>query len=69
MDFAKVLIFFGIVLALLGTLISLGSKIPSLGNLPGDIRIEREHFRFYFPLGTCLLVSGVLTLVLNIFRR
>jgi hypothetical protein len=36
--------------------------------LPGDIRIERENFRFYFPLVTCLLLSLVLSLVLWIIR-
>jgi hypothetical protein len=36
--------------------------------LPGDIRIERENFRFYFPLVTCLLLSLVLSLVLWVIR-
>jgi hypothetical protein len=50
----------------------LGPSIPWLGRLPGDIRIERENFRFYFPLVTCLLVSLVLSLVvwiIRLFRR
>ena len=42
-------------------------SLPLLGKLPGDIRIERPHFRFYFPLMTCvllsLLLSGILWLV------
>jgi hypothetical protein len=37
--------------------------------LPGDIAIERKGFRFYFPLGTSILVSVVLTLLLNLFLR
>lgn len=37
--------------------------------LPGDIAIERKNFRFYFPLGTSILISLVLTLVLNLFLR
>lgn len=40
-----------------------------LGRLPGDIRIERGDFRFYFPLGTSLLISLLLTLVFWLFRR
>lgn len=40
-----------------------------LGHLPGDIRIERPNFRFYFPLTTCLLASLVLTALLWLFRR
>jgi hypothetical protein len=37
--------------------------------LPGDIAIERKGFRFYFPLGTSLLISLVLTLLVNLFLR
>ena len=37
--------------------------------LPGDIAIERKGFRFYFPLGTSLLISLVLTLLVNLFFR
>jgi len=37
--------------------------------LPGDITIERKNFRFYFPLGTSILVSVVLTVLLNLFFR
>jgi membrane protein implicated in regulation of membrane protease activity len=40
-----------------------------LGRLPGDIAIERPHFRLYFPWVTCLLVSVVLTLLIWLFRK
>jgi len=40
-----------------------------LGRLPGDVHVEREGFRFTFPLVTCLLLSLVLTLLLWLFRR
>ena len=40
-----------------------------LGRLPGDIRIEREGFGFYFPLTTGVIISLIVTLVLWIFRR
>jgi hypothetical protein len=43
-------------------------SIPRLGQLPGDLRIERKNFRFYFPLVTCLLVSLLLSLVVWIIR-
>jgi uncharacterized protein HemY len=65
----KLLIFFGIVLVVLGVILTVGLKIPWLGHLPGDIHIERERFTFYFPLTTCLLLSLILTLVLYFFRR
>ena len=40
-----------------------------LGRLPGDIAIERPHFRFYCPVVTCLLISVVLTLLFWLFRK
>lgn len=43
-------------------------KLP-LGRLPGDILIERDGFRFYFPLTSMLIISAVLTLLLWLFRR
>lgn len=39
-------------------------KIPFLGKLPGDIRIEKENFRFYFPITTSILVSVLISLIL-----
>jgi len=57
-------------LLLLGALFTLGAgRIPWLGRLPGDIAIERENFRFYFPLGTSILLSLLLSLVAWLFRR
>ena len=69
-DIAKILIVIGLGIAGLGVLIWLGGKagLP-LGRLPGDIRIDREHFNFYFPLTTCLLISLVLTLVMWSLRK
>jgi len=65
----KTLIFIGIVLVVFGLIFTLGGKIPWLGNLPGDITIQRERFTFYFPLTTCLLVSALISLVVYFFRR
>jgi hypothetical protein len=62
-DIGKALIGIGIALIVLGALFLLGGKLPWLGRLPGDIRIEREHFRFYFPVTTCLIISVVVTLL------
>lgn len=44
-------------------------SLPLLGKLPGDIRIERPGFRFYFPLTTCVLLSAILTGALWLFSR
>ncbi len=58
----KLLLIAGLILALLGLLIwGLGSKFTWFGNLPGDIRIEKEKFSFYFPLTSMLLLSLVLS--------
>ncbi len=63
-----VLLIIGLSIAGIGLVFILAPSIPWLGRLPGDIRIERENFRFYFPLATCLLLSALLTLVLWIVR-
>ena len=68
-DLGKILIVFGVVLVAAGLLLQLSGKIPWLGRLPGDIRIEREHFSFYFPITTSILISIVLTLLFWLFRR
>lgn len=68
-SFAKTVILLGILLVVLGIILSLGAKIPYVGKLPGDIYLQRGRFTFYFPLVTCLLFSLILTLVLYIFRR
>jgi len=58
----------GVILVIAGLLWPWLTKV-GLGHLPGDIRIERKGFVFYFPLTSGLIVSGVLTLILWIFRR
>jgi uncharacterized protein HemY len=62
------LITIGVVLLLAGLLWPLLSKL-GLGRLPGDIRIEREGFSFYFPLMSWLIVSAVVSLILWFLRR
>jgi len=65
----KLLIIVGIVSIILGLFITYGPKIPFPGKLPGDISIERENFRFFFPLTTSILVSIVLSLLLFLYNR
>lgn len=65
---AKWLITIGIILVALGLLWPLLTKL-GLGSLPGDIKLERKGFTFYFPLTTSIIVSLVITLILWIFRR
>ena len=69
-DVGKILMLVGLALVVLGGLIWFGGRLNlPLGRLPGDIRIERENFKFYFPLMTCLLISTVLTLIFWLLRR
>jgi Protein of unknown function (DUF2905) len=63
------LLFLGLVIACLGLVWILAPSIPWLGRLPGDIRVERPHFRFYLPIVTCLLLSLFLTLIMYIVRQ
>lgn len=56
----------GVILLLAG---SLTGKVPWLGRLPGDIYIQRGGWNIYIPLGTSLLISIVLTLILAVFGR
>jgi hypothetical protein len=65
---ARWLITAGLILAVLGLLWPLVAKL-GLGHLPGDLRIERKGFVFYFPITTGLIVSAVVTLILWILRR
>jgi len=68
-NFAKILIFFGLILILLGLFFILIEKIPYLGKLPGDIYIKKGNFVFYFPLATSIILSILLTIILNLISR
>lgn len=58
----------GVGLAVVGVLVWMGA-LSWFGRLPGDIRIERPGFRFYFPVTTMIIVSLVLTTLAWLFRR
>ena len=66
---AKFLIIAGIVLLILGIVWQFGGKyLQFLGRLPGDIAVEKENFKFYFPIVTCLVISAVASLILYLVR-
>ena len=71
MGLGKLLIITGIVLIVVGLLVNHSHLFSSLhlGHLPGDIRIKRGNFTFYFPLTTCILLSILLTLIVHFFRK
>ncbi len=68
MTMSRTLIVIGIILILAGLLWPWLSRF-GLFRLPGDIVIERDNFRFYFPITSMLLISAVLSLILWLFRR
>jgi hypothetical protein len=59
----------GVVIAVVGLVIALGPRIPILGHLPGDIVIQRENVTIVIPLGTMLVVSVVVSVVLALLNR
>ncbi|HQZ37847.1 MAG TPA: DUF2905 domain-containing protein [Vicinamibacterales bacterium] len=68
-DLGRILMLLGGAFLVVGSLLMFGAKLPWLGRLPGDFVIERENFRLYFPLGTSIVVSVILTLLAWLFRR
>lgn len=65
----RALVLFGVLIVAAGLLLMAGPKLPWLGRLPGDIHIQRDGFSFFFPLTSCLLVSGLISLVAWIVHR
>ena len=68
-EIGKLLLILGLVTVVIGLVMIFAGKIPLLGRLPGDIRVERENFSCSFPIVTSIVVSLVLTLVLNVVLR
>jgi len=68
-EIGKLLIIVGGFIVVVGLFLALGLRIPYLGKLPGDISINRGNVHFYFPIVSGLLLSLVLTLLLNVFFR
>ena len=66
---SRSLVMAGVVLVALGLLLHLGSPLPFLGKLPGDIRIERPGLRFYLPITSCLVVSALVSGLLWLFSK
>jgi hypothetical protein len=66
----KLIVFIGIAVVIIGLVVWLfGNKFTWFGHLPGDIRIEKENFKFYAPLASMLLVSAFITILLWIIRK
>lgn len=68
-EFGRILMMLGIAIFVIGVLLTFAGRVPGLGNLPGDISVERGNFRFYAPFGTMIVLSIVLSILLNVLGR
>ena len=69
-QFGRPLIIIGLLIVVIGVIMTLGPRLPfRLGRLPLDFHYQRDNFSFYFPLGTSILISVILTLVLALVNR
>jgi Na+-driven multidrug efflux pump len=68
-DIGKTLIALGLLIALVGVVLTFVGRVPWLGRLPGDIHVQRGNWSFYFPLATSLLLSVVLSVLFYLFGR
>lgn len=71
---SRILILIGVLMILIGGIMYLSEKYPSgwfswFGNLPGDIKIEKENFKFYFPFTSMLILSIVLSVLIKVLKR
>ena len=67
--FGRLLVVLGLVAVAVGLVLIMAPRLPWLGRLPGDFVVKRDHVTFYFPLATSIVVSIVLTILLNLFFR
>ena len=71
-EIGRTLIIVGVLVAVVGVLLAFGPRLPGtswIGRLPGDIYLDRPNLKVFLPLGTGLLVSVLLTVLLYLFRR
>ena len=62
----RILLIVGGVIIILGLVLVFSNHIPFLGKLPGDIVIKKENFSFYFPVVTFIIISVILTIIVNV---
>lgn len=66
----KILVIFGLLITAIGGLLWVSRALPlNLGKLPGDIHVRGNHWSFFFPLTTCIVISIILTIVVNLMIR
>jgi hypothetical protein len=68
-QFGKILIIAGAVIAVIGAILMLSGKLPWIGRLPGDIMVQKKNFTFYFPIATCILLSIIISIIFWLIGR
>jgi hypothetical protein len=68
-EIGKILLILGGIIIIIGLVLTFSNHIPFLGKLPGDIVVKKGNFSFYFPLVTFLIISIVLTIIINVVLR
>ena len=68
-ELGKILIFLGLTVAGVGTILMVLARIPFIGKLPGDILIQKKNVTFYFPVATSIIASIVVSLIAWLFSR
>ena len=68
-EIGKILLILGGIIIVIGLVLVFSHHIPFLGKLPGDIVVKKDNFSFYFPLVTFLIISIVLTIIINVVLR
>ena len=69
-EIGKAIIFIGIVIVIIGIILSFSDKLPfELGKLPGDIVYKKEKATFYFPITTSIIISIILSLLFTLFGK
>ena len=67
-ELGRFLIISGMVIIVVGFLFLFADKVP-IGRLPGDLRFGTDKFRVYIPIATCILLSIIITLIVNFFSK
>jgi hypothetical protein len=68
-DLAKTLILIGVVLVVLGLIVFGIQKLPFHGKIPGDLVVKRDNFTFFFPIGTSIILSILISLILYLINK
>ena len=69
-DTGKYILLAGLIVVVIGVVIYFfHDKLHWIGRLPGDIRVEKENFRFYFPITTMIILSILVTVIIRVARK